>query len=181
MVGINALVQRQQVYIRHVRRKKVTFAEFERSVIDQARLHGASVLLIEDKGSGQSLIQNLRDRQPQGVPLPIARTPEGDKRTRIEGVSPMIEAGQLHLLTEASWLGEFKRELLAFPASRHDDQVDALSQLLRWVSTQQRWEAEAFGAPILVYMDDYGGLRQVDEDGDRPSLPFLGEYDPDPW
>jgi hypothetical protein len=30
-----------------------------------------------------------------------------------------------------------KRELLSFPASGHDDQVDAFSQLLTWAEHQQ--------------------------------------------
>jgi hypothetical protein len=29
-------------------------------------------------------------------------------------------------LANASWFAEFKRELLSFPAGKHDDQVDAL-------------------------------------------------------
>jgi hypothetical protein len=38
----------------------------------------------------------------------------------------------------ALWLGEFTAELLAFPSGRHDDQVDALSQFLEWLS-RYRW------------------------------------------
>ena len=32
----------------------------------------------------------------------------------------------LYVATTASWFAEFKRELLSFPAGKHDDQVDAL-------------------------------------------------------
>jgi phage terminase large subunit-like protein len=32
----------------------------------------------------------------------------------------------LYVSTNASWFAEFKRELLSFPAGKHDDQVDAL-------------------------------------------------------
>ena len=46
----------------------------------------------------------------------------------------MIEAGQLHLPRDAPWLAEFTSELLGFPSSRFDDQVDALSQLLSWAN-----------------------------------------------
>ncbi len=34
----------------------------------------------------------------------------------------------------ASWLEDFKAELLSFPNARYDDQVDALSQFLDWNS-----------------------------------------------
>jgi hypothetical protein len=32
----------------------------------------------------------------------------------------------LHIPSNAPWVAEFKRELLSFPAGKHDDQVDAL-------------------------------------------------------
>jgi phage terminase large subunit-like protein len=38
-----------------------------------------------------------------------------------------IEAEAALLPKNAHWLEEFRRELMAFPASRHNDQVDAFS------------------------------------------------------
>jgi len=32
----------------------------------------------------------------------------------------------LYVPSNAPWLAEFKREMLSFPAGKHDDQVDAL-------------------------------------------------------
>ena len=32
----------------------------------------------------------------------------------------------------APWLDEFRREITEFPNGRHDDQVDSLSQFLKW-------------------------------------------------
>lgn len=153
-VCITAFVRRQQVFVLDVWRRKVQFPALRRAAIANARDHGAKVILIEDQASGTQLLQSLRNEEPRGVPLPIARKPEADKRTRLAGVSAMIEAGQLHLPAEAPWLGEFKHELLAFPSSRHDDQVDALSQLLIWVDRQQRFESCALAAPIIIYADD---------------------------
>ena len=91
-------------------------------------------MVIEDKGSGTSLIQDLRR---EGVVRPIAFTPEGDKLTRMSAQSAKIEAGQVHLPKQASWLGDFKTELLAFPNGRHDDQVDSLSQFLTWIEQRR--------------------------------------------
>jgi predicted phage terminase large subunit-like protein len=42
-----------------------------------------------------------------------------------------IEAGAVYRPTQAPWLDEFKKELLSFPLSKHDDQIDALSQALQ--------------------------------------------------
>jgi hypothetical protein len=38
--------------------------------------------------------------------------------------------------------GEFLYELLAFPHGRHDDQVDSVSQFLRW------WQISAYAKPM---------------------------------
>jgi predicted phage terminase large subunit-like protein len=135
---ITAHVLKREVRVIHVFRRKLQFPDLKRHAIRLARGYKANEVLIEEAASGASLLQLLRDEQPHGVPLPLARKPEHDKETRLAAVSSMIEAGSLFLPAEADWLPEFKHELLGFPASRHDDQVDALSQLLSWVSLQQR-------------------------------------------
>lgn len=87
-------------------------------------------LLIEDKASGQQLIQDLR-REGE-IPV-IGLMPKNDKVTRFAAVSAMIEAGRLLLPEEAPWLAAFEDELLRFPNATHDDQVDALTQYLDWL------------------------------------------------
>ena len=149
-VCITARVIKQQVYILDVLRRRLGFPELRRTTTAHAQLHSAKVLLVEDQASGQQLIQMLRDEQPRGVPQPVACKPEGDKKTRVAAISSMIEAGQLWLPDDAPWLSDFRNELLSFPSSRFDDQVDALSQLLIWVSRQQRMHEEESAGPILV-------------------------------
>jgi len=167
-VCITAWVRRRQVLIVDIWRRRVAFPELRKAAIANARDHRARAMLVEDQASGTQLIQSLRNEQPRGVPLPIARRPEGDKRTRLAGVSAMIEAGQLLLPVDAPWLAEFKQELLAFPSSRYDDQVDALSQLLTWVDLQQRIDEPPPAAPIIISIDGVIG-----DDGLSPSF--------DPW
>jgi predicted phage terminase large subunit-like protein len=83
-------------------------------------------LLIEDKGSGSALIQNLRYRSIH----PYEVLPVGDKVMRMSAVSAEIEAGAVFLPTRAPWLEAFRTEVLAFPHGVHDDQVDSMSQAL---------------------------------------------------
>jgi predicted phage terminase large subunit-like protein len=170
-VCITAFMRRQEVFVLDVWRRKVQFPALRKAAIANAREYRANVLLIEDQASGTQLLQSLRNEQPNGVPFPIARKPEADKKTRLAGVSAMIEAGRLLLPHEALWLGEFKHELLAFPSSRHDDQVDALSQLLTWVDRQQRHDSVSIAAPIIFSID--GGSDAGCWSGwDEPSDPF---------
>ncbi len=44
----------------------------------------------------------------------------------------MVEAGRVALPKHAPWLADFEMELMLFPNSAHDDQVDSLSQFLNW-------------------------------------------------
>ena len=110
-------------------------------VIDMAHRHAAHSVLIEDKGSGTQLIQDLRYEKTGVRPIPII--PEGDKVTRMSNQSSHIEAGQVFLPESAPWLDEFKAEIMAFPNGRFDDQVDSLSQFLGWAEHIKRFRARS--------------------------------------
>jgi predicted phage terminase large subunit-like protein len=65
--------------------------------------------------------------------LPV--NPEGGKIARAMAVSPLVEAGNIYLPHPqmAPWVNDFIEECAAFPNGAHDDQVDAMTQiLLRW-------------------------------------------------
>lgn len=151
-VCITALIRRRQVYVLDVFRDRLKFPDLHRQAIALARRHRATTILIEDAASGTQLIQQLWGNQPHGVPRPLARRPKGDKATRMSGASQRIEAGELLLPANAPWLAEFEREVLAFPSGRHDDQVDALSQLLNWDAARTRFLVPA--APELIRLED---------------------------
>lgn len=142
------------IYIIDIFRKRLTFPELKKAAIRLANEHRVHTLLIEDAASGQQLYQTLRAECPLGVPVPLKQKPEGDKKTRLAGVSSMIEAGQLILPKAAPWLAEFQSELLAFPNARHDDQVDALSQLLGWVRRQYTDDDVVVCGAIVIGPDD---------------------------
>ena len=63
-----------------------------------------------------------------------ASSPKANNTMRMSEQSAKIESGSVHLPVNALWLGELKREALSFPQGAHDDQIDALSQALRYVS-----------------------------------------------
>ncbi len=136
-VCITAHVHAREVRILDVFRRRLSFPDLLRHTVRLAREHRANTLLIEDQSSGTQLIQSLHSQSHTDVPRPLAQRPEGDKVSRLAGVSAMIEEGQLLLPHDASWCAAFKSELLGFPNARHDDQVDALSQLLAYVRTLQ--------------------------------------------
>lgn len=109
---------------------KLEYPALKRFMIAHAVRFSPDAILIEDKASGQSLLQDLR-REPD-LPV-IGILPTADKLTRLARVTPLMEAGKVALPEFAPWLAAFEAEFFAFPDSPHDDQVDAVSQYLNWI------------------------------------------------
>lgn len=133
-VCITCGVRRHEFYLLNVLRKRLTFPELKRTVREQADLHRAGEILIEDKSSGIQLIQELRD---EGVSSVKPCSPLRDKVMRLVAQTPTVESGFVFLPKEAPWVDAFLDELTIFPNGRHDDQVDAFSQLLEWVKVER--------------------------------------------
>jgi len=131
-VCITALVAKGDYYLVNVFRARLAYPDLRRKVIALAEEYHADTLLIEDAGFGLSLTQDLINDKPASLPYPTGRKPSGNRMQRLEAQTAKIEAGHVRIPQEASWLGDFLYEVLAFPHGRHDDQVDALSQLLEW-------------------------------------------------
>lgn len=115
-------------YVIDVWQGRVEYPELKRMVASQALRFKPAAILVEDKASGQSLLQDLR---AGGLPL-IGICPRGGKEARLFSVAGLCESGRVWLPEEAPWLAAFESELFAFPSAAHDDQVDALTQALIW-------------------------------------------------
>ena len=109
---------------------QMEYPALKRAVVAQAERFAPEVILIEDKASGQSLLQDLRAET--NLPV-LAQMPDADKMSRLLRVTPMMEAGKVALPKFAPWLAALEDELFGFPDARHDDQVDAISQYLNWL------------------------------------------------
>ena len=129
-VCITAVVRRSQVIVIDVFKGRLSFPDLKKRVIALAREYKPYRLLIEDASAGIQMIQTLQTEQPSGVTLPIAIKADKDKVTRADRAAARVENGSLLLPAQAHWLDSLVNEMMAFPAGRHDDQVDALSQLL---------------------------------------------------
>lgn len=125
-----------RIYLLEAKRLRHEYPELRRAFLAVAAQWQPQAILVEDRASGQQLLQDMR-RETQ-LPL-IAAQPAQDKVTRFAAVTALIEAGRLLLPEQAAWLADFEAELLAFPHGTQDDQVDALSQYLDWVR-RQLWD-----------------------------------------
>lgn len=120
-------------YLIDARVVRVEYPELKRAFYMMAQRWKPQAILIEDRASGQQLIQDAR--RETHLPI-IARSPKSDKITRVAAVSALIEAGKVALPDHAHWLADFEAEISGFPSAPHDDQVDALTQYLDWVREQ---------------------------------------------
>jgi predicted phage terminase large subunit-like protein len=127
-VGTVWLVKGETYYLLDLVRERFDYPSLRNAVMKLRQRWPGATILIEDKGSGTSLIQDLR-RQDVAV---IAIEPEGDKVTRLYATQAMFEAGSVRFPQDAPWLQDMIVELMAFPNYRHDDQVDSISQALTW-------------------------------------------------
>lgn len=126
-----------------VHRERMDFPTLKAAAINMAAKWKPDVIIIEDKASGQSLIQELRAT----TKLPVVAfdpTPHGDKVIRAHTVSPIVEAGLVSLPEAAPWLIDFEAEVFAFPLSTTKDQVDSVTQFLKWAHARNV-ELQAWG------------------------------------
>lgn len=130
-----------EFYLIDVLRARMEAPELRHAIIDLTEQHRADATLIEDTELGRAICAELRNA---GRMRPVLDPPRYDKVARLLTQAARFEAGQVLLPREASWLGPYMTELLAFPTCAHDDQVDSTSQALRWLNRYQR---EALGQP----------------------------------
>lgn len=99
------------------------------------------IVLVEAKGSGISLIQDL---SRMGVPVrAYDPTKKGDKAQRLHSVSHLVCNGRVYLIESSNvagqpvtWSSDFVTEVCTFPMALHDDYTDTFSQALALVRDQ---------------------------------------------
>ena len=95
----------------------------------------ADFILIEDKGSGISLIQ---DMQRMGIPVRKYNPGQADKVQRAHLITYLFEAGCIYFPESdrfkgkfLSWAEDVLEQLMTFPNADHDDYVDSTTQAVR--------------------------------------------------
>lgn len=119
----------RRLYLLDVIRERLEFPDLERRAEEHAKRYPGCKVLIEDKSSGSQLIQVLQSKIFGGV-IAHKPPPGTDKVMRLHAQTSFFENGLVFLPSQAPWLGDYITELLSFPGSKHDDQVDATTQAL---------------------------------------------------
>jgi predicted phage terminase large subunit-like protein len=146
-VGTVWLVRGETCYLLDLVRARLEYPALKRAVLEMRARWRVAHTLIEDKGSGTTLIQDLHRENVKVIPIKA----ETDKETRLYSVQGKFEAGSVIFPKNAPWLDDLRTELLGFPASRHDDQVDSISQALSWIIRRKPLLGAPIGMPIQVF------------------------------
>jgi predicted phage terminase large subunit-like protein len=147
---------KRDYYLVDVFRGRLQYPDLRRKVASLAAQHEAGTILIENAGPGMALLQDLWRDLPRGMVRPLGRKPDGSKVDRMVAQTAKIEAGHVYLPREANWLDIFLLELLAFPNGRHDDQVDSVSQFLKWSSSREIFDLTMIGMAGKTFV---GGIQ----------------------
>ena len=85
-----------------------------------------SMIYVEPKASGKSLVQSLRVSSKLNVGEIESELVNGrDKLGRLSTVSPYIQSGRV-VLVEGQWNEAFLSQVCSFPNAAHDEMVDLL-------------------------------------------------------
>lgn len=124
-------------YLLDVWTRRAEYPEGKRTVGNLMLKWRPNVTLIEDKSTGQSLIQEYRlNGIEDGAGKKhyfniIGISPTTDKITRMSIESPAIESGRVWLPESAPWLPEYELVMTTFPMSSISDPVDSTSMFLK--------------------------------------------------
>ncbi len=144
VVGLTVATRGAQRLVLERFREHAGFSETFRAIARQGRDWKPHEILIEDKANGSAVIETLA-AEVAGV---IAVEPKGGKEARAAIMEPRVEAGNWYLPEGAPWLDEWVDEFAAFPRGKHDDQVDAASQ----VETRLLEDPDVLNARLLLGM-----------------------------
>jgi len=133
-------VEDNTVYITDWQAQRLEFPELCEWVKTTTKNNGytdQSLIRVEPKASGKSLVQELR--RNTSLNITESDNPEKDKQTRAATISARCEAGRVKLIRGA-WNEAFINEVCTFPKAKHDEAVDVLVEIVRNELQEETWD-----------------------------------------
>lgn len=131
--------------------------------------HGVDCVLIEDKGSGISLRQDLGRA---GIPCRPYNPKNASKEMRAHLIAPLVEAGLLYVMESPNnknkavqWAEWCVKEWRLFPNAKHDEAVDCLTQAMIFFHDAKFIEIDV--------QDDSEELEEWEKRGRKIQNPYL--------
>jgi len=118
---------------------KLEYTELKNQIQLMAVEFKPNVILIEDKASGQSAIQELKRLNLPIYPV----SPDKDKILRANQITPTFEAGNIYF-PFSEYINLIIDQLTGFPTTKHDDIVDSITQFINWA------RGRTAGIPVIA-------------------------------
>lgn len=186
-VGLN-----KQAYLLAEYHAQVDAADLFEKFIEFWREQRCDIAVIEDKGSGIQLLQDVQRKT--SVPV-AAITPSASKEDRARGQVHVVK-GAFHIpnpdtagILGQEWVADFLKEHLEFPRGSHDDRVDTTSMAAEFLKYMLDFfmrdsddvfnglgEQPEFESGLRGRMDAHGGPEFIgsddinDNNGERGSI-----------
>ena len=125
-------VEKSEYYLIDIFRERLEFPELKRKVIELNAKYKSNLIIIEDKASGISLIQELK--RETRLPIKAVKV-STDKVSRVHSITPLLESGNVVLSEAIENIDIFLNECEDFPNGEFDDMVDSMSQFLEYIRT----------------------------------------------
>lgn len=105
---------------------RVEYPELRAKAKELYKKYNPDIVVIENKSSGSSLVQDLRQA---GIPL-SSYNPDRDKVSRAHSIETLHESGRVWLPKGKWWAEALVDQAAKFPNGRHDDMVDSMTLAL---------------------------------------------------
>jgi len=156
VVGIVVAQSGNSFYVLDLYREKTDVIGTLAMISRMYKRHVLDGTVIELAASGYAVYQMAKKK----VPGLIGFKPEKSKQARASAIVPMVEAGNVFLPASDRWLDSFISEFSLFPASKNDDQVDALTMAINYCLqrtapqiTEVQWGRSARHLPNVKSFD----------------------------
>ncbi len=119
-------------------RDRATYENLRQALKRLVNRHRPSVILIEQTGVGVALLDEAKQKGPPAGILVQGISPAGKSKVeRFAEVVAVLKEKSVRLPESAGWAPLFIDEVTSFPNGDSDDQVDAMTQYLAWVSEKK--------------------------------------------
>ena len=123
------LTKREVCYLLDIVRVREEYPKLVRRIDGLIERLRPNQVIVEGIGGGLPLFQELHSNHG----LIVGRFSKlEDKVVRMETEALAIEQGHVYIPAAHEWLETFRDEVVSFPMGQHDDQIDSMSQFLRW-------------------------------------------------
>jgi len=148
---------RDNVYVLDVRRFRSgdSFLIVD-TILDFAQAYDADALGVEDGQIWKAIESQFQKRceERRHFPSHEVLKPLTDKLVRANPLRGRMQLGKVYFDKNAPWFTELYKEMLHFPAGKHDDQIDGLSWAIRLTLSRLAPRQKTYEPKIKSWKDD---------------------------